>query len=70
MNELDTSLPSIRQVQTLIMEKTQVELKLTTTDVVKGRIIWQDQQCICLLSSDHKNVLVWRQAIVFLKPTT
>lgn len=68
MADLETGLPSVRQVQTLIREGTEVELKLTTNDLLTGKINWQDPDCICLLDHYNQPTIVWRQAIVYMKP--
>ncbi|MFM7425221.1 MAG: Hfq-related RNA-binding protein [Elainella sp.] len=68
MAELETGLPSIRQVQTLIREGTEVELKLVTNDLLTGKISWQDTECVCLFDHYNQPTIVWRQAIVYLKP--
>lgn len=67
MSEFDTSLPSIRQVQTLIADAQEVELKLTTDDLLVGKILWQDVNCICLVDQYEQKTLIWRQSIVYLK---
>ncbi len=67
-NELETELPSIRRVHTLIQEKREVEFKLITDDLLVGKIFWQDQYCICLVDHYDQQTIVWRQAIVYLKP--
>ena len=66
--ELETGLPSIRQVQTIIREEKEVELKVTTGDVLVGKLRWQDQYCICVLDQYDQPTIVWRQAIVYVKP--
>ncbi len=66
--ELETGLPSIRQIQTIIREEKEVELKVSTGDVLVGKIRWQDQYCICLLDQYDQPTIVWRQAIVYVKP--
>ncbi|NJO77527.1 MAG: RNA-binding protein hfq [Cyanobacteria bacterium RM1_2_2] len=66
--ELETGLPSVRQVQTLIREGSEVELKLVTNDLLTGKIRWQDPDCICLVDHYDQSTIVWRQAIVYLKP--
>jgi host factor-I protein len=66
--ELETGLPSVRQVQTIIREGQEVELKVTTGDVLVGKIRWQDVYCICLLDQYDQPTIVWRQAIVYVKP--
>ena len=67
-SEFDTALPSIRQVQTLIKEASNVELKLLTGDLLTGKINWQDQNCLCLIDEKNQTFTVWRQAIAYLKP--
>jgi host factor-I protein len=66
--ELETGLPSVRQVQNLIREGTEVELKLITGDLLAGKIRWQDQYCLSLTDQYDQPTIVWRQAIVYLKP--
>ncbi len=66
--ELETGLPSIRQIQSLTREGTEVEMKLVTGDLLTGKIRWQDQHCLCLMDHYDQPTIVWRQAIVFLKP--
>lgn len=66
--ELETTLPSVRQVQTLIRESKEVELKLITNDLLTGKIRWQDTDCICLVDHYDQPTVVWRQAIVYMKP--
>ena len=68
MSEFDISLPGIRQVQQLIQEKSEVELKLVTDDLLVGKIRWQDPDCMCLIDHYDQPTIVWRQAIVYLKP--
>jgi host factor-I protein len=66
--ELETGLPSVRQVQNLIKDEKEVELKLITGDLLSGKIRWQDNICICLVDHYDQPTIVWRQAIVYLKP--
>lgn len=66
--ELETGLPSVRQIQTLIREEQEVELKLITNDLLTGKIRWQDPSCVCLFDHYDQPTIVWRQAIVYLKP--
>jgi host factor-I protein len=67
-NDIQTGSPSIRQIQTLIREKKEVELKLMTDDLLVGKLFWQDSDCLCLLDQYDQPILIWRQAIVYLKP--
>lgn len=66
--DLDTGLPSVRLIQTLIREKKEVELKLITDDLIVGQINWQDPDCVCIVDHFDQTTVVWRQSIVFLKP--
>lgn len=68
MSEFETGLPSIRQVQAYIKDKQEIEIKVITGDVLAGKVFWQDQNCICLLDPDNQQVIIWRNAMVFLKP--
>lgn len=68
MSEFDTTLPSVRNIQNFIQEKNEVELKLVTDDLIVGKIVWQDVNCICLMDHYEQPTIVWRQAIVFIKP--
>ena len=68
MTEFDTGLPSVRQVQDFIKDKQEVELKLSTDDLMVGKIIWQDASCLCLVDHYDQPTLIWRQALIYLKP--
>ena len=68
MTEFDTALPGVRQIQTYIKEKQQVELKLVTDDLVVGKITWQDDDCLCLMDHYNQQTIIWRQALVYLRP--
>ncbi|MBW4678707.1 MAG: RNA chaperone Hfq [Microcoleus vaginatus WJT46-NPBG5] len=68
MAEFNTGLPSIRQVQNLIKDKKQVEIKVTTADLLTGQIRWQDENCVCLFDQQDQPTIVWRHAIVYIKP--
>jgi host factor-I protein len=66
--ELDTGLPSIRQIQTLIKDNAEVELKVITGDLLAGKIRWQDNYCLALLDQYDQITIIWRTALVYLKP--
>ncbi|MEO1210968.1 MAG: RNA-binding protein hfq [Cyanobacteria bacterium J06638_20] len=66
--ELETGLPSVRQIQTLTRDEQEVELKLITNDLITGKIRWQDNHCICVVDHYDQPTIVWRTAIVYLKP--
>ncbi|MDJ0595150.1 MAG: RNA-binding protein hfq [Pleurocapsa sp. MO_226.B13] len=68
MTEFDTDLPGIRQIQQYIKDKQEVELKLITDDLIVGKIIWQDVNSLCLVDHYNQETLIWRQALVYLKP--
>ena len=61
-------LPSFRQVQSLIKEQSEVELKVITNDLLVGKIRWQDDLCVCILDHYDQPTIIWKQAIVFIKP--
>ncbi len=63
---LNTSLPSIRRIHSIIRDKNEVEIKLLTGDQLRGKISWIDDQCICLDTAGHK-VVIWQHAIAFIK---
>ncbi len=67
LTQFDTSLPSIKQVQRLIQEKTSIELKLITGDTIAGQLLWQDLECFCIMANDNQKTTVWKQAIAYLK---
>jgi len=66
--ELETGLPSIRQLQTLIKDNSEVEVKLITNDLLVGKLRWQDPHCLCLLDHYDQPTIIWKQAIVYVKP--
>ncbi|MFQ3616672.1 MAG: RNA-binding protein hfq [Cyanobacteriota bacterium] len=66
--ELETGLPSVRQIQTLIREEREVELKLITNDLITGKMRWQDPYCICVVDHYDQQTVIWRNAIVYMKP--
>ena len=65
--EFDTTLPSIRQIQNWIKQKTTVQFKLITGDTITARIFWQDVNCICVVDSQDDHITINRLAIVYLK---
>lgn len=67
MTEFNTNLPSIRLLQKFVKDKQEVEIKLLTDDLIVGKVLWQDQNCFCILDHYEKQTLVWLQAIAFIK---
>ncbi len=68
MSELDINLPSTRQIQSLIKDKINVEIKLLTNDVFVGKIIWQDPNCLFFADANDRKISIYRHAIAFIKP--
>lgn len=68
MAELETGLPSVRQIQGFIKEGHEIELKLLTQDVLVGQLGWQDSNCICLNTQEGVPIIIWRHAIAYIKP--
>ena len=65
--EFDTTLPSIRELQNWIKDKTPVEFKLMTGDVISGKIFWQDINCVCIVNDNEEKTTVWKFAIAYMK---
>ena len=68
MTLLDTSLPSVRLLQQYIREQVFLEVKLSNGDQWQGRLLWQDPDCFCLKTSQEETVILWRSALVTLRP--
>jgi host factor-I protein len=68
MAELDVNLPSTRQTQGLVKDKIEVEIKLLTNDVFVGKIVWQDPECLFFADANDRKTLIYRRAIVYIKP--
>ncbi|BAY13870.1 Hfq-related RNA-binding protein [Calothrix sp. NIES-2098] len=68
LTDFDTSLPSIRQVQNLIKNTATVDVKLVTGDLIAGRVIWQDPNCVCIVDENSQQTTVWKHAIAYIKP--
>ena len=67
MAQFDTGLPSVRQIQGFIKDQQEIQMKLCTGELLTGKILWQDSECLCLSEHDGRSTLVWRQSIVYLK---
>lgn len=65
--ELEVGLPSINFIQTAIREAKPVEIQLTTSEKLTGKIFWQDPYCIAVRDSADQVIVIWRQAIAYLK---
>lgn len=66
--QTEEGLPSFRQLQNLIQKSSEVEIKVVTNDLLVGKIRWQDQFCICLIDHYDQPTIIWKQAVVFVKP--
>jgi host factor-I protein len=68
MTEFQTGLPSVRHIQGYIKAGEAVEIKLLTGDTLMGTIRWLDVNCLCLIATDERSLLVWLHAIAYMKP--
>ncbi|ACB53492.1 unknown [Crocosphaera subtropica ATCC 51142] len=68
MTEFDTGLPSVRQVQTFIKDQQKIIIQLTTAETITGQVLWQDPQCLCVVDESNQSLLIWRQALIYIKP--
>jgi host factor-I protein len=66
--ELETSLPSVRKFQTYIKDKTPIEIKLITNDVLTGTLLWIDPMYCCLVDAAQKQILMAFSSIAYVKP--
>ena len=64
----DTGLPSARQIQSMIKDQKQAEVKLIGGEILSGQIRWQDQFCIGVVDENNESAIVWRHAIAYVKP--
>jgi host factor-I protein len=64
---LDTSLPSVRQIQHYARDKQGVVVQLTTGASLAGQIFWQDPNCLCIKEESGELVMVWRHALASLR---
>lgn len=65
---LDTSLPSVRLLQQYIRQQVVLEVKLSSGDVWQARLLWQDPDCLCIKTSQEQTIVLWRSALVSLRP--
>ncbi len=68
MTEFDTALPSVRQIQEYIKEQQKIVIQLTTTETITGQVLWQDPECLCVTDESNQSLLIWRQALIYIKP--
>lgn len=65
--DFDVALPSIKQLQALIKEGKQVEVKLLSGDLLNGKVVWQDQNCLCIMDANNESTTVWQHALAYIK---
>lgn len=68
MTEFDTGLPSVRLVQKYIKDQQKIVIQLTTTETITGQVLWQDPLCLCVSDESNQSLLIWRQALIYMKP--
>jgi host factor-I protein len=68
MPELDINQPSTRQIQQLIKDKSKLEIKLLTGDVLSGELFWQDADYFCLTLAGDSKVIIGKLAVAYIKP--
>mgnify|MGYP001210777759 CR=1 FL=1 len=64
---INTSLPSVRLLQSYIRHKQPVEVKIMTGEAFSGILSWLDGNGICL-KVDDRPFLIWYAAISYVKP--
>lgn len=64
----DSGLPSSRQIQSMIKDQKQVEVKLISGETLSGQLRWQDQFCIGVVDESNQSSIIWRHAIAYVKP--
>ncbi|MTF37996.1 Hfq-related RNA-binding protein [Cyanobacterium aponinum] len=67
MTAFDTGFPSVRQIQSFVKNKTPVEIGLMNNKTLEGVVKWQDQNCLSLVTTSQEKVLVWIQAIAYIR---
>jgi len=65
---LDTSLPSIRLIQSYIREKKALQFKLTDGSTITGQLIWQDVLFYCVVDNSQKQLLIARSSVAVIAP--
>ena len=68
MSEFNTGQPSTRRIQKVIQEKGAVQVKLISGEILQGKVLWQDGDCLCLQAEGDQDVMIWKTAILYLKP--
>jgi len=66
LGNLNTSLPSTRRMHRLIREKSDIQLKLLTGEVITGNLLWLDEHCLAVKSGED-TMMIWSHAIAYMK---
>ncbi len=66
MSQFNPALPSIRNVQTYIREKRDLQIKLLTGDTFRGQAKWIDDNCLNI-ETPGKSILIWLNAIAYIE---
>lgn len=69
MPDLDLSIPSTRFFQKLIREQSTIRLKTRGGDIFSGKLRWQDQECLCLVTAEGE-VIFWRSSLTYVQLAT
>ncbi len=64
---LNTGLPGVRWIQKAIRDQLNVDVEISSQEVLRGKIRWQDPECLCLIDNEGKEWIVWRQALVYIR---
>jgi host factor-I protein len=61
-------LPSGRSISKWIKDAQEVEVRLTNSDSLTGKLRWQDQDCLGMLGTGDQEILIWKHAIAYIRP--
>jgi host factor-I protein len=68
LTALNTGLPGVRWIQKAIREQMAVAIVVTSQEVLQGTIRWQDPECLCLRDANSLEWIIWRSAIIYIRP--
>lgn len=66
--DVQIGLPSGRSLSIWIKSGQLVNVKMLTNEVLEGRLRWQDSDCLGLIDGADQTILIWRQAIAYIRP--
>ncbi|MDX2271456.1 MAG: RNA-binding protein hfq [Cyanobacteriota bacterium] len=67
MSEFNPGLPSIRWLQKALQDRQSLEIKLINGEVLLGQLKWQDPDCIYFALDTGSEILLWKQAVAYIK---